>query len=69
MLFFVVFVVVVEMAYFRSTLGHIDDHMPAPDSTCGARTHDSWVLRYGLLTTAPSMPTRPLCVKAAPNSN
>ncbi len=32
-----------EMAYFRSYWfhpGHIDDHMPTPDGSCGIRTHD-----------------------------
>ncbi len=28
-----------------------------PNGTCGARTHDPWVLRLGLLTTAPSVLT------------
>ncbi len=35
------------MVYFRSHwshLGHIDDHMPAPDGSCGIRTYDPWVL-------------------------
>ncbi len=38
------------MDYFRSYwshLGHIDDHMPAPDGSCGIRNHDSWILRPG----------------------
>ncbi len=39
------------------SLEHMDDHMPAPDGTCGARTHDLWVLRHGLLTTGPSLRT------------
>ncbi len=39
------------MAYFRSYwshMGHIDDHMPAPDGNCGIRTHATWrILRHG----------------------
>ncbi len=31
-------------------LGHIDDHMPAPDGICGIQTHDSWILRHGPYT-------------------
>ncbi len=36
--------------YFKSYwyhLGHIDDHMPTPDGSCGVQTHDSGILRLG----------------------
>ncbi len=38
------------MPYFRSYsshLGHIHDHMPTSDCSCGIRIHDSWILRHG----------------------
>ncbi len=38
-------------------LGHIDNHMPGPDSSCGIRTHDFWILRHDPRLTAPSMQT------------
>ncbi len=38
------------------SLGHIDDHLLAPDDSCGIRTHDSWLHEAWPLLTAPSMP-------------
>ncbi len=38
-------------------LGHIDDHMPAPDGSCGMQTHDPWDQRHGPLRTGPSVRT------------
>ncbi len=39
--------------------GHIDNHMPASDGSCGIQTHDSWIIEAWPLLTAPSVQTIP----------